>query len=83
MCVCVCARACVRAGGRARTGFLKISKLLFIVRKLLQSLILCGGNTLLVIIIVCVCVCVFVWSTEINCFSEIPYGEVAFDLANI
>jgi hypothetical protein len=32
---------------------------------------------------VCVCVCVCGWSTEINCFSEIPYGEVAFDLANI
>jgi len=40
-----------------------------------ENYFVCGG--------VCVCVCVCVWFTEINCFSEIPYGEVAFDLANI
>jgi hypothetical protein len=53
VCVCVCARACVRA----HTLDFKDFKTFVIVRKLLQFLILCGGNKLLVIIIVCVCLC--------------------------
>jgi hypothetical protein len=80
-CVCVCVH--VRACGRAGTHWIFEDFKTFVycqeiitVFDLVWRKYVAGDNY-------CVCVCVFVWSTEINCFSEIPYGEVAFDLANI